>query len=66
MVIPYFQSLGNSALVHADEMILHKNVLTYGHFLTGMALIWSNGHGHALDFVLIITFVTSIYEGGQD
>ena len=65
MVIPYFMALANSVLVHADEMILHKNVPRYGHFLSGMTLIWSNAHGDALDFVLIITFVTSLYEGGS-
>ena len=39
MVIPCFQALGNSVLVHADEMILHKNVLRYGHYLNSMTLI---------------------------
>ena len=32
MVIPCFQASGNSGLVHADQMILHNNVLRYEHF----------------------------------
>ena len=37
--VPCFQGLGNSALVHTDEMILHKYVLRFGHFLSCMTLI---------------------------
>ena len=65
MGISCFQASGNSALVHADEMILHKNILRYGHFLSGMTLIWSNERGDAPDFIFIITFVSSLYEGGS-
>ena len=39
MGISCFQASENSALVHADEMTLHKNILRYGHFLSGMTLI---------------------------
>ena len=62
MVIPCFDDLGNSALVYANEMIPLRNVLRYGHFLNGMTMIWSNEHGVAR-LHLIITFVSSLYEG---
>ena len=64
MVIPCFDDLGNSALVHAAEMIPIRNVLRYGHFLNGINMIWSNEHGDARLHV-IITFVSSLYEVGS-
>ena len=53
MVIPCFDDLGNSALVHAAETIPLRNVLRYGYFLNGMTMIWSNEHGDAPNFILL-------------